>query len=254
MTVGLTVGPIWAMQILAWVMSGALMLGAAASAQTAQALQADDALNPGMLWVLQGKDLWERADGAAQRSCAGCHGAVSSLPMSTAAARHPAWDARTQQPITLSQRIEQCRVRQQGAGSLAWEHPTRLALEAVVAHASRGQPRAPLDPRLASTAALGQQWWNTRLGQLGLSCAHCHDERAGQALGGVPIPAGHAEGYPIYRLEWQSLGTVQRRLRNCQTGVRAQPLAPDSPEAVALEVYLAQRDRARRLHAPGVRP
>ncbi len=239
---------------LAMLVGTGQMIGSISHAQTAQALQADDALNPGMLWVLQGQDLWERPDGAAQRSCASCHGGSVRSAMASVAAGYPAWDARTQQPVTLSQRIEQCRVRHQRAPALAWEHPTRLALEAAVAHAARGQKRAPPDPRLAAAATLGQQWWNTRLGQLGLSCAQCHDERAGQYLAGVAIPPGHAEGYPVYRLEWQSLGTVQRRLRNCQTGVRAQPFAPDSPEAVALEVYLAQRDRARVLHAPGVRP
>lgn len=246
----------WARWLMAsaCVAVGVLVAGHAPRAQTAQQLQADDSLNPGMLWVLQGQALWARPEGSAQRSCASCHGALSAAPMNTAAARHPAWDASVPGPITLSQRVEQCRVRHQKAPALVWEHPTRLALEAAVAHAARGQTRVPLDPRLADVAQAGEQWWNTRLGQLGLSCAQCHDQRAGQWLAGVAIPAGHAEGYPIYRLEWQSLGTVQRRLRNCQTGVRAQPWAPDSAQAVALEVYLAQRDLARVLHAPGVRP
>lgn len=39
------------------------------------------------------------------------------------------------------------------------------------------------------------------------------------------IPQAHPTGYPIYRLEWQSMGSLQRRLRNCMTGVRAEPYA-----------------------------
>ena len=49
--------------------------------------------------------------------------------------------------------------------------------------------------------------------------------QAGRRLGGSPIPQAHPTGYPIYRLEWQGLGSLQRRLRDCMTGVRAEPFA-----------------------------
>ena len=53
--------------------------------------------------------------------------------------------------------------------------------------------------------------------------------RAGQRLGGSLIPQGHPTGYPIYRLEWQGLGSLQRRLRDCMSGVRAEPFAHGDP-------------------------
>ena len=37
-------------------------------------MQDDDATNPAVLWVLDGEALWNRKTGAADRSCAGCHG------------------------------------------------------------------------------------------------------------------------------------------------------------------------------------
>ena len=45
----------------------------------------------------------------------------------------------------------------------------------------------------------------------------------GRHLGGAPIPQAHPTGYPLYRLEWQGLGSLRRRLRNCMTGMRAEP-------------------------------
>ena len=39
--------------------------------------------------------------------------------------------------------------------------------------------------------------------------------------GDAVIPQAHPTGYPIYRLEWQGLGSLQRRLRNCLVGMRA---------------------------------
>src|SRR5205085_4659141 len=35
-----------------------------------QAMQKDDTANPGMLWVLDGEALWNRKEGATQKSCA----------------------------------------------------------------------------------------------------------------------------------------------------------------------------------------
>ena len=49
--------------------------------------------------------------------------------------------------------------------------------------------------------AQGQALYGMRMGQLNLSCTQCHDERAGQRLGGSVLVQGHATGYPTYRLE-----------------------------------------------------
>jgi sulfur-oxidizing protein SoxA len=86
------------------------------------------------------------------------------------------------------------------------------------------------------------------------SCANCHDDNAGGRLGAAPIPQAHPTGYPIYRLEWQALGSLQRRLRNCLTGVRAEPFAYGSPDMTALEAYLASRAGGMEVETPAVRP
>ncbi len=61
-------------------------------------------------------------------------------------------------------------------------------------------------------------------------------------------------GYPLYRLEWQSLGSLQRRLRNCLVGIRAEPYDYGAPEMVDLELYLMWRARGMTMDAPAVRP
>ena len=130
-----------------------------------------------------------------------------------AAARHPAWDATLGKPLTLAGRINQCRVRHVKVPPLAPESEGLLALEAFVALQSRGLPIAPdRTPALQPFVAQGEALYRRRIGQLDFSCAQCHDERAGQRLGGSVIPQGHATGYPIYRLEWQGMGSLQRRL------------------------------------------
>jgi sulfur oxidation c-type cytochrome SoxA len=144
---------------------------------------------------------------------------------------------------------------QEEAPPLARESRALKSLATYVAHQSRGLPLAPQkDERLAPARARGEALLNQRLGQLNLSCKGCHDMNAGQKLGGSVIPEAHPTGYPIYRLEWQTVGSLQRRLRNCMIGVRAEPFAYGSDEFIALELYLAQRAAGMTIETPGVRP
>ena len=114
---------------------------------------------------------------------------------------------------------------------------------------------APTDaPEVAAAQARGRGLFQARIGQLNLACATCHDGLAGRSLTGNSIPQAHATGYPTYRLEWQSLGSLPRRLRNCLTGVRAEPYAFDAPALTDLEAYLAARAAGLPLEAPAVRP
>jgi sulfur-oxidizing protein SoxA len=219
-----------------------------------QAMQRDDNANPGMLWVRGGEALWSLPTGAAGKACVSCHAAAAS-GMRGVAARYPAWDEALQRPLTLAQRINQCRVRHLQAPALGPTHDDLLSLEAFVAHASRGLPLAPPDDvRLAPARARGEALFQRRIGQINLSCAQCHDGQSGRRLAGSVIPQAHPTGYPIYRLEWQGLGSLQRRIRGCMSGVRAEPYAFDAQELVDLEAYLAVRARGLPIETPAVRP
>jgi sulfur-oxidizing protein SoxA len=219
-----------------------------------QAMQRDDTQNPAMLWVSGGEALWQRKAGRSDKSCASCHGDARAA-MRGVAARYPAFDTRTNAAIGLGQRINQCRVRHQQAEPLRAEGEELLGIESYVALQSRGMPLAPPpDARLQPALERGQRLFAQRIGQLNLSCAQCHDANWGRRLGGSTIPQGHAGGYPIYRLEWQGMGSLQRRLRNCMSGVRAEVPQFNAQELVDLEVYLAARARGMQMEAPGVRP
>jgi L-cysteine S-thiosulfotransferase len=221
---------------------------------TTQAMQKDDALNPGMLWVQDGEALWKQPAGASGKACISCHAAAQSS-MRGVAARYPAFDASLGRPITLGQRINQCRQQHQQAAPLRPESQDLLGLESYVALQSRGLPLAPPeDARLEPYRQRGQQLFMQRMGQLNLSCAQCHDGLPGKRLAGNVIPEAHPTGYPVYRLEWQAMGSLQRRLRGCMSGIRAEPFAYGAQELVELELYLAARAKGMAMEAPGVRP
>jgi L-cysteine S-thiosulfotransferase len=217
-------------------------------------MQDDDTANPAMLFVQSGEALWQEKAGSAQKSCADCHHDAAES-MKGVAARYPAIPPGADKPVDLEGRINLCRTERQQAPALAPESPELLGLAAYVALQSRGQPIAPpADPRLAALRSEGARIYQSRQGQLNLSCANCHNDNAGKKLAGAPIPQGHATGYPIYRLEWQTLGSLKRRLRNCLVGMRAEAWEWGDPQYVALELYLMDRARGMAMDAPAVRP
>jgi sulfur-oxidizing protein SoxA len=219
-----------------------------------QQMQDDDMSNPGMLFVQAGEALWKAKVGKADKACADCHSGVET-GMKGVAARYPAIPKGAALPVDIEGRINLCRTEQQHSEALAPESQDLLALTAYVTFASRGLPIAPPDdPRLAKVRAEGEAMFKRREGQLNLSCASCHDDNAGRKLAGATIPEAHPTGYPLYRSEWQTLGSLKRRLRNCLIGMRTDAFPYDDAQYVALEAYLMDRAKGLKIEAPGVRP
>ena len=220
-----------------------------------RAMQSDDTANPGMLAVLDGEAIWNaKGGGQSSKSCADCHG-DAAVSMKGVAARYPAFSAVLNRPVDLEQRINLSRTSDQKAEAFAFESKELLALTVYVAHQSRGMPDAVEETAQTKPfIEAGRTLFERREGQLNLSCAQCHDENWGKKLSGSIIPQAEPTGYPIYRLEWQEVGSLQRRLRECMYAVRAQPFDYGAPELVDLELYLMWRARGLPTETPAVRP
>jgi len=99
----------------------------------------------------------------------------------------------------------------------------------------------------------GRSRYYRRLGQMNLSCAQCHDQNWGRTLMNETVSQGHGTGWPGYRLEWQTFGSLQRRLRACYSGLRAEMPEYGARELLELELFLAWRANGLAIEAPGVR-
>jgi sulfur-oxidizing protein SoxA len=214
-------------------------------------MQSDDLANPGFLWVEGGEKLWRNA--ASGASCASCHGDASAS-MRGVAARYPAFDTASGNVFDLEARINDCRVRRQNQIPLARESDDLLGLTAYVAFQSRGLPMAArVDGPASAAFDRGRAFYNERHGQMNLSCAQCHEQNWGKRLYTETLSQGHGNAFPAYKLEWQTLGSLQRRIRACLFGVRAEMPPAGAPELTDLELYLAWRAQGLPVEAPGVR-
>ena len=215
-----------------------------------RALQDDPFENPAMLWVDRGGRLFSSTENGS--SCANCHSGENNS-FALAATRYPKIKS-TGEVINLEGRINLCRVEQQNLSPLPYESDALLALTSYVAHQAKGQPRRlKMTEELQTAAARGEDYFFMRRGQMNLSCAQCHNDNWGKKLRGDTISQGQPTGFPTYRFEWDSIGSLHRRLSDCDKGVRAEPYELGSDEYLDLEVYLAVRAGELPIEAPAIR-
>jgi len=214
-----------------------------------RAMQQDDFSNPGMLWVEKGAKLWS----AGARSCASCHAEAEKI-MQGVAARYPAIERASGRLFDLGDRIMHCRSERQGGPALRHESDELLALTAYVSHQSRGMPiGVSIEGPARAHFEAGRDFFFRRIGQVNIACAHCHDANWGKILFAETISQGHPNAFPIYRTEWQTAGSLERRLRACLSGIRAEMLPYGAPEYRDLELFLAWRAQGLLMETPGVR-
>lgn len=222
-----------------------------ASAQT-RAIEDDEFQNPGSLWVDKGKALWGAVDGTAGQSCATCHNAAAETMRGVGAA-YPKYDMKIGRVIDLEQRINLERERM-GAAPWKWESESLLAMTVYIKTQSRGMPVSVVaDGPAHATWEQGKAFYEARRGQLDMSCAQCHAQNNNNKLRSETLSQGQINGFPTYRLDWQSVGSAQRRFRGCNEQVRAEPFAYGSPQYVALELYLSSRGNGLPVETPAVR-
>ncbi len=220
-------------------------------------LQDESATSPIALWLDRGRALW--ADSSSGPSCQSCHASVESLKNS--AATFPRLDTGSKSLINLEDQIIACSARTGRTGPALFkpEEDSVLALSAVLHEAAKGVPigvQPPAGQTAAQWQALlsqGAQRFATRIGRMNLACVHCHEENVGRQMRTDVVSPGHPTGFPVYRMGWQRLGSLERRLRACYSGVQAVLPAPGAAELRELELYLKVRASGMAGEGPSIR-
>ncbi|MCR9255732.1 MAG: sulfur oxidation c-type cytochrome SoxA [Alphaproteobacteria bacterium] len=218
-----------------------------------QVLQMDDFENPGFVMVEYGQELWETAEGSSGKSCASCHGDASES-MKGLRAVMPKWHEEKDTLMTLEDHINWSRQEHQGAEPWKWESQEMLAMTAFIGLQSRGMPmNVSIDGKNAEWFEKGKDLYYTRVGQLDLACANCHEDNYGNMIRADHLSQGMINGFPVYRLKWSGMGSIHRRFSGCMKQVRGTPYKRGSDEFTALELYLAWRGNGLGVETPSVR-
>jgi sulfur-oxidizing protein SoxA len=217
------------------------------------AIQDDDFQNPAFLWVEEGEQAWNHAEGAAGKSCASCHNDATET-MKGVRARYPAYDAKRGRVVTLEQRVNICREEHMQAPPLRIDSRPLNAITSYLGLQSRGMPvnvdiSGPARPFFDA----GERFYNTRRGQLDMRCGSCHEDNFGRHLRADLLSQGMSNGFPTYRLKEQRVISLQFRLQGCVGDVRGEAPAMGSEDFTNLEFYLAWRAQGLPVETPSVR-
>jgi len=218
-----------------------------------QAMQDDDFENPGMYTVEEGSALFH-APGYNGRSCAGCHGDNGNRFDPKSIARYPIYSAAHKGPLTLQQRINDCREQQLDEFPLTYDDAELIALETYVRHLARGEKvNVEVNGSLKPWYDSGKALYHTRIGQLDMGCHHCHDRYVDLKLRDQVLNQGHSNAFPSHRLLTGDISSLHGKFRDCYATLRAMPYAVGSEEFIALEVYLNARGNGLPIETPGIR-
>jgi sulfur-oxidizing protein SoxA len=171
---------------------------------------------------------------------------------------YPYFDDKSGEVITLELALNRCR-EANGEEPYSYVKDEMASLTAYMAFTSRGKPfdiKIPNDPRALAAYQKGEEYFYTRRGQLNFSCASCHVQNPGNHIRTeVLAPAlGIVAAMPIYRSEWNGMGTMSRRLVTCNSQVRGVPLKPQDELYRDVEYYLSYMSNGLPISGPGARP
>ena len=217
-------------------------------------VQDDDFENPGMLVADHGEELWLKVEGSAGKSMSEVFEGCAEVSLTQAGAVYPRFHSGAGKVMSLEQIINMCRETAMGAKPYKWEKKDMLGLTAYIRMQSRGERvNVNADGPAAAAFARGEELYYKRVGQLDLSCAHCHEDNYGNYIRADMLSQGNINGFPTYRMKWNGVGSTHRRFRGCMKNVRATPLAYGHDDYVALELYLAWRGNGLKVETPAYR-
>jgi sulfur-oxidizing protein SoxA len=161
-----------------------------------------------------GEELYKKAfaNGKSFKDC---------FPDPAISGNYPYYSDERSQVVTITQAINECLVNN---GEKAWNPKKgKIAdLEAYFANASKEADKK-IDIKIQSQAAAdayarGKKEYYSQRGYLKMSCATCHVQGGGLRVKNEKLSPllGQVSHFPVYRLKWGGLGTIERRLEGCE--------------------------------------
>ena len=217
-------------------------------------VQDDDFENPGMLVADYGEELWTKVDGSAGKSLSEVFDGCAEVSLDQVGAVYPRFHKGAGKVMSLEQLINMCRETAMGAKPYKWEKREMLGITAYIRMQSRGsRVNVAVDGQAADAFKRGEKLYYQRIGQLDMSCAHCHEDNYGNYIRADMLSQGNINGFPTYRMKWNGVGSTHRRFRGCMKNIRAKPLPYGHDDYVALELYVAWRGNGLKVEAPAYR-
>jgi sulfur-oxidizing protein SoxA len=101
----------------------------------------------------------------------------------------------------------------------------------------------------------GKKYFYSQRGYLNLSCANCHVQGAGKRVRREVLSPlyGAVTHFPVYRLKWGGLGSLERRMSGCIKDTGQQPPKNNSKDMRNLLYFMSYMSNGLKIDGPDVR-
>ncbi len=180
------------------------------------------------------------------------------FPDLTVGGDYPYFDEKKKEVVSLTGAINKCLT---DAGQKKWnEKKGKMAdFEALISYETmEAEKKVDIKIESAEAAAAyerGKEYYYTQRGYLKLSCANCHVQGAAQRVRNESLSQllGHTTHFPVYRLKWQGLGTLERRMQGCVKDQGQNPPKTNSKEMKELLYFMAYMSNGMSVDGPDIR-
>jgi sulfur-oxidizing protein SoxA len=195
----------------------------------------------------EGKELYEKTKGL--KEC---------FPDPAIAGEYPKFDNKKAEVVTLTAAINNCL---KSHGQKPWKKTKgKIAkVEAYFAATSKEKGKKVhivINSKEAADAyERGKKEYYSQRGYLKLSCATCHVQGAGQRVRNEYLSPllGHTTHFPVYRLKWQGLGTMERRMKGCEKNQGETPHKPGSKWQNEMIYFMSYMSNGLPVDGPDIR-
>jgi sulfur-oxidizing protein SoxA len=171
---------------------------------------------------------------------------------------YPMFDEKKGEVVTLTGAINSC-LKAAGQKPFKWTKGKITQVEAYFADKSK-EAGKKIDIKINSKAAMeayerGKKEYYSQRGYLKLSCASCHVQGSGQRvrLEYLSPLLGAVTHFPVYRMKWTGLGTLERRIKGCEKNQGENPHKPTSKWTAEMLYFMAYMSNGLPLDGPDVR-
>lgn len=175
-----------------------------------------------------------------------------------AAANYPYFDKDRNEVVSLTQAVNECLTSN---GEKAWntKKGDMAKLQGYMAFSAQEADKM-VDVKIDSQAAAdayerGKEYYYTQRGYLKLNCAECHVYGAGLRVRNEKLSQllGQTTHFPVFRLKWKGLGTLERRMSGCIKDEGQVPPKDTSKEMKELLFFMAYMSNGMKIDGPDIR-
>ncbi|MCD4759192.1 MAG: sulfur oxidation c-type cytochrome SoxA [Arcobacteraceae bacterium] len=180
------------------------------------------------------------------------------FPDPTIGGDYPMFDESRKEVVSLTQAVNEC-ITSNGEKKWNEKKGDMAKFQAFIANSTKeAEKKVNVKIESAEAAAAyerGKEFYYTQRGYLNLSCATCHVQGAAQRVRNESLSQllGHTTHFPVYRLKWQGLGTLERRMEGCVKDQGQNPPKPSSKTMKELLYFMAYMSNGMAVDGPDIR-